>query len=322
MAQTGKTQVPNINSYYDRVLLERAVPQFLYNLFGQQRNIPKGNSDVIKFRRYGNLSAATTPLTEGVTPSGSQLSVTDISATVGYYGDFIQFSDKLKMETEDPLETETTEILGDQAADTLDILARDVLAAGTTVQYASTATARNQVTSAMTFDVAEAREAVRTLKNANAKKITSMVKATTGVGTVPVDKCYVMVVHPNTTYDLKQDSDFKAIETYRNGLRGSELPGEVGKIDEIRVIESTNAKVFSGAGAGGDDVYASIVFGMNAYGTTVINGASLKNIRKQLGSAGTADPLDQRATIGWKATFVTKILNDAFMVRVEHGVSA
>ncbi len=322
MALTGKTQVPNINSYYDRVLLERAVPQFLYNLFGQQRNIPKNNSDVIKFRKYGSLSPATTPLTEGTTPSGSQLSVTDIQAQVGYYGDFITFSDKLKMETEDPIETETTEILADQAAETLDTLARDVLSAGTNVQYASTATARNQITSSMTFDVAEAREAVRTLKNANAKKITSAVKATTGVGTVPVDKCYVAIVHPNTTYDLKQDSNFKGIETYRNGLRGAELPGEVGKIDEIRVIESTNAKVFAGEGAGGDDVYASIVFGMNAYGVTSISGASLKNIRKQLGSAGTADPLDQRATIGWKATFVAKILNDNFMVRIEHGVSA
>jgi N4-gp56 family major capsid protein len=48
----------------------------------------------------------------------------------------------------------------------------------------------------------------------------------------------------------------------------------------------------------------------------------MKNIVKPLGSAGTADPLEQRATSGWKATFVAKILNDAFLVRVEHAVSA
>lgn len=322
MAQTGKTQVPNINDYYDKVMLERAIPQFLYNAFAQVRDIPKGNSDVIKFRRYGNLSAATTALTEGTTPSGSQLAVTDLSATVGYYGDFIQTSDKLNFETEDPIETETTEILADQAADTLDVLARDVLVAGTTVQYASTATSRVTVTAAMTFDIDEAREAVRTLKNANAKRITSMVNATDGVGTTPVDAAYVAIVHPNTSFDLKSDTAFKGIETYQQGLRGGALPGEIGKIDEIRVIESTNAKVFTGEGAASADVYGTVILAMNAYGMTRISGEALKSIRKQLGSAGTADPLDQRATQGWKAIFVAKILNDAYMVRLEHGVSA
>jgi N4-gp56 family major capsid protein len=71
------------------------------------------------------------------------------------------------------------------------------------------------------------------------------------------------------------------------------------------------------AGAQGRDVYATLVFGENAYGTTEITGGGLELIVKQLGSAGTSDPLNQRATVGWKATKVTVRLVEAFMVRIE-----
>lgn len=71
------------------------------------------------------------------------------------------------------------------------------------------------------------------------------------------------------------------------------------------------------AGAKGRDVYATLIIGKNAYGITEIEGGGLKHIVKQLGSAGTADPLDQRATAGWKATKVAKRLVDEYMVRVE-----
>jgi len=71
------------------------------------------------------------------------------------------------------------------------------------------------------------------------------------------------------------------------------------------------------AGAAGRDVYSTIVLGADAYGTTEISGLGLQHIVKQLGSAGTSDPLDQRATSGWKATKVAKRLVESYMVRIE-----
>lgn len=322
VAITTKTQVPNINAYYDRTLLERATPLLLHTKFGQVRDIPKNNSDVIKFRKYSALSAASTPLTEGVTPNGSQLAVTDSTATVLRYGDYVTLTDKLKTETEDAVETEATQILAEQAALTLDGLAREILSATTTIQYASTATARNEVTAAMKLTVAEIREAVRTMKNNKAKKITSMVDASSGYGTSPVDACYVAIVHPNATYDLKGDSAWVSIEKYAGTIKGGAMPGEVGKLDEVRFIETTEAKVYEDAGNSGVDVYATLIFGANAYGVTRISGEAMKTIRKQLGSGGTADPLDQRSSIGWKASFVTKILDQLNMIKIEHGVTA
>ncbi len=71
------------------------------------------------------------------------------------------------------------------------------------------------------------------------------------------------------------------------------------------------------AGAGGRSVYSTLVLGSDAYGVTEISGGGLQHIVKQLGSAGTADPLNQRATAGWKATKVAERLVEQYMVRIE-----
>lgn len=321
MPNTTKTQIANVNAFYDRNLLERALPLLIHGNWAQVRDIPRNNSDVIKFRKYNSLTAATTPLTEGITPTGSQLSVTDSTATVLQYGDFVTLTDKLQMETEDPIETEATDVLGEQSGETLDILTRDILAAGTTIQYVTGATVRTDITAAMKMTLTEIKKAVRTLKNNKAKKITSMVDPQTGYNTTPVDACYIGIVHPNTTFDLKTEATFVPIEKYAAGLKGGALPGEVGKLDEVRFCETTNAKVWT-LGGSSVDAYCTLILGMNAYGKTRISGEAMKVIRKQLGSAGSADPLDQRSTIGWKATYVTKILQQLFMLRIEHGCTA
>jgi N4-gp56 family major capsid protein len=320
MSQTDTTVIdPGVANYYDRRLLRKAFPRLIHLLYAQTRDLPANGSNVIKFRRYSLLTAATTPLTEGVTPSGSQLSKTDITATVQQYGDYITLTDKLLFTTTDPVLTETNDILAQQSGNTLDQLARDVMIAGTTIQYASTAAARTDITAAMKMNLAEVQEAVRTLKQNNADKITEMIDPSDGVGTSPVNAAFIGFVHPNTTYDLKNATGFVPVEKY--GQRVA-LPGEVGSLDEVRFIESTNAKVFAGAGASSADVYATLIIGADFYAQSRIDGEALRNIIKPLGSAGSADPLDQRQTSAWKAAFVAIRLNEAFGVRIEHGVTA
>lgn len=309
-----------VNNFYDRTLLVRAVSNFAHRMWAQVRDIPKNAGESIKFRRYGNLTAATTALTEGVTPLGSQLSITDITATPLQYGDFVTLTDKLLFTTLDPILTETAEILGDQAGDTLDQLTRDVLVAGTTVQYASTASARNQITAAMVLNAAEIREAVMTLQINKARPITRMIDPSNAYNTVPLNSAYVAIIHPKTLRDIKSDSAFIPVEKYPN--KSDVMPFEVGAIDNVRFIVSPNAKVFTAAGSGSADVYGTVIIAQNYYGISRIAGEALRNIIKPLGSAGTADPLEQRATSGWKATFIAKRLNESYAVRVEHGATA
>ena len=320
MSVTGTAQIdPGVANYFDSRLLRKATPRLIHLRYAQTRDLPANESDVIKFRRYSLLSPATTPLTEGVTPSGTSLAKTDITATVKQYGDYITLTDKLLFTTTDPVLKEANAVLAQQAGNTLDQITRDVLLAGTTVQYASTATQRSEVAAAMKITRAEIKEAVRTLKNNDAEKITEMINPGSGQETSPVDAAFIAFVTPGTTFDLKELTGFIPVEKY--GQRVA-LPGEIGALDEVRFIESTNSKVFTGAGDSGIDVHATLVFGADFYAQTRISGQAMKNIIKPLGSAGSADPLDQRQTTGWKATFVATRLNEAFGVRIEHAVSA
>lgn len=317
------TPAPSTSPYadfYDRNLLIRAVSNFVHTKWAQVRDLPRNAGNIIKFRRYGNLSVATTALTEGVTPAGSDLSVTDIIATPLQYGDFLVMSDRVLFSTLDPLLTEASEILGDQAGDTLDQLTRNVMVAGSTVQYASTATQRDQITASMVLNASEVREAVLTLQEAKAKPIMRMIDASDSYNTVPLGACYVGIIHPRTLRDLKADSAFIPVQKYPN--QSDVMEGEVGAVDEVRFVMSPNAKVFTDEGSSSAEVYATMIFGRDYYGISRISGEALKNIVTPLGSAGSADPLAQRATSGWKATFVAVRLNEGFAVRVEHGATA
>jgi len=90
MAITTLTQLPpEVRVYFDRLLLALARPYFIYDLFAQKRQIPLNSGDQMVFRRYSTLTAATVPLTDGQTPPGDQLNVTDFKAQIQWYGDFV-----------------------------------------------------------------------------------------------------------------------------------------------------------------------------------------------------------------------------------------
>lgn len=316
MPNTTRTQIPaEVNNFYDRTLLERAVANFVHTRWAQVRDLPKhAGTKVIKFRRYSNLAVATTPLQEGITPVGSQLSVTDITATVQQFGDYVTVTDVLSYESEDAVLMEAAEILGDQTGDTLDQLCRDILNAGTSAIYSGTKTQNSEVAAGDVISDANLLNAVLNLKNNKARKMTRQINPSTGYNTTPQPACYIGIVHPNITFKLKTISGWTPVQKYPS--QANVMQDEVGSFDEIRFVETTNAKVFVGEGAAGIDVYSTLIFGANAYGITRVSGEALKNIVKPLGSAGSADPLDQRATSGWKATFVAKILNDDYITRI------
>ncbi len=319
---TTKTQITDeVNVFYVRTLLERALPNLVYTKFGQVRDIPRNaGTNTIKFRKYTALSAATTALTEGTTPTGSQLAVTDITADVLQYGDYVTVSDIVTYESQDAVLTETAQMQGEQVGLTLDTLCRDTLAAGSTVQYADNRANRYLIIASSLITANEIREAVATLGGNNAKKITSIVGPDGGFNTSPINAAYIGIVSPKTVYTLKGLTGWVPVEQYAN--KADIMPGEAGALDEVRFIVSTQAKYWAAATASAAvDVYATLILAREAYGISHISGEALQFITKPLGSAGTADPLNQRATAGWKATFVAKILDDNYMLRLEHSVA-
>ena len=295
-----------MKTFYSDYLIDMAEPNLVHDQFGQKHPIPKNGGKIIEFRKYDSLPKALTPLAEGVTPNGQKLSMSVITSNVQQYGGYIELSDILLLTAIDNNLVQATKLLGSQAGRTLDTITREVLNGGTNVQYSEgQVTARNSLVGGQAsgnhyLTVDAVRRAVRFLKVMNAPKINGS---------------YVGIIHPDVSYDLMSDPKWVNVKTYSDpdGI----YEGEIGKIEGVRFVETSEAKVFDGAGASGVDVYSTLILGADAYGVTEITGGGLEHIVKQLGSAGTADPLNQRATAGWKATKTAERLVEQYMVRIE-----
>lgn len=308
MATTTQTTT-NVSAenktYYDRVLLSRLKPNLVYAEYGQKKSLPKNEGDTINFRRFESITPTGTPLTEGVTPDGKNITVTALTATVSQYGDYVVISDKLDMVGIDPVLTETAEDLGESAALAIDTAVRDVITVGTNVQYAGAKANSDAITTSDIITSAEIKKAVRTLKKNNAKPLK--------------DGFFIGIIDPETAYDIQNDTLWQDISKYNGGT--AIMKGEIGKLGGVRFIETTNTKVTDNKTS--VPVHATMIIGKDAYGVVDIDGTvKPEMIIKEKGSAGTDDPLNQRATAGWKAMFTAKRLQELAMIRIEHAVTA
>ena len=290
---------PENKTFYDMTLIDEAGPELVHDQFAQKRPIPANGGKKIEFRKFASLPKALTPLTEGVTPDGKNLKVESIEAEVAQYGDYITQSDVLELTSIDNTIVEATKLLGKQAGLTLDTITRNVLQSGTMVFYApkgdgTAVTSRAGLDNTCKLTVDVIKQVAALLKKNNAPKI---------------DGSYVCIIHPFVAYDLMSDPEW--IDAHKYTTPENIFNGELGKIGGVRFVESSEAKVYSGG------VFGCLMLGANAYGVTEITGGGLQTIIKQKGSAGTADPLDQRSSIGWKAIKTAEILVDAYMYRIE-----
>ena len=126
-ATTGNNLSPEMKTFYDKNLIRLAEPYLVHDRFGQEKPIPRGNGKTIEFRKFSKLPKALTPLTEGVAPDGQALNVTALTATVQQYGGYVKITDLLQLTAIDPIITEATELIGQQAGRTLDTITREIL---------------------------------------------------------------------------------------------------------------------------------------------------------------------------------------------------
>lgn len=297
-----------MKTYYSDYLIDMARANLVHDQFGQEKPLPKNGGKVVEFRKYMPLPKATTPLTEGVTPDGQEMKVTTVTAEIHQYGGYIMLSDILKLTAIDDNLVEATELVGDQAGRTLDTISREVLNGGSNVMYAPNGTteitARSSITKESKLTVDVIVEAAINLRGMNAKTI---------------DGKYICIVHPYATYDLLTDPRWIDMQKHQNSEKL--YNGELGCINNVRFVETSEAKIHEKAGADQSSVFSTLVLAANAYGVIPLEGGGLEHIVKQLGSAGTADPINQRATTGWKAATATTRLVEEYMIRIESSAS-
>ena len=274
---------PEMKTFYDKNLIRLAEPELVHDQFGQKRPIPGGNGKIIEFRKFNALPSVPSDriLDEGITPNGQFYGVTAITAKIEQYGGYITLSDMLNLTAYDNNMQEVMKLLASQAGQVSDKITRDILAAGTNVSYAGRRAARANLTADDVLTIEDIKKAVRKLKRVNAKTINGN---------------FVAIVHPDVAYDLMQDSEWIDANHYAGS--GKIFNGEIGKMYGVRFVETTMAKIVKPSTL---PIYCTLVLAENAFGVTSINNGGIETIVKQLGSGGTADPLNQRSTVNKSA---------------------
>jgi len=333
---------PAVAAYSVVRMLTRAQPLLQLERFGQTYPLPLNSTQTAKFRRYymtgasgsagsgtGSFSipVATTPLVEGVTPAGSKLSNADYTVTLSQYGDFMTITDVVMDTHTDPILQQATDILGEQAALTVETLRFNVLKAGVNVFYAN-GSARTSVNTPVTLTLQ--RQVTTGLNRQNAKKITTVVASTPDYNTKSVEAAYMAVCHPDVESDLRGITGFKPVSDY--GPHTSPMEGEIGSIEQVRYLSSTVIAPWADAGGtkgsmrsttGTDaDVYPILYFGRDAFGIVPLKGRSSMTPMVVNPKPAAGDPLGQRGTVGWKLWTATVILQEAFMARAEVAATA
>ena len=292
-----------MKTFYDMTLIDEAQSNLVHDQFGQKRPIPKNGGKTIEFRKFAPLAKALTPITEGVTPDGKSLEVSTITAEVAQYGDYITQSDVLELTSLDNTILEATKLLGRQAGVTLDTVVRDILHETTNVTYCPKVTADGSETAVTS------RSGLDNTCQLTVKVVQKVVAKLRAQNAPTIGGKYVAIIHPYVAYDLMRDPEWIDAHKYANPSNLYE--GEIGEISGVRFVQTTEAKIYEGG------VFGTLFMGEGAYGVTEISGGGLQTIVKQKGSAGTADPLDQRSSVGWKAIKTAELLIPNYLVRVE-----
>jgi len=325
--QTQSTLSDEVKTQYLRRLLLRAVPRLLHSRWAERARISGYGS--AEWRKFASLSAVTDALTEGVSPDNTSVSVSTVTATPAFYGAYIQHTDELELTAYDPILSNFSAILGEQAGLSVDTLVRNSLLGNVTTQYAGSAASRGGVdTTNDKIAYASFVKALSTLMAADA---------------LPVENGqYIALIHPHSYATLMQDTAFT--NTFQNASpRDDSNPmrtGFMGSFLGVDIYVSSNVKEYADEGASSADVYVMFLFGKEAYGVVGIGNLDPREVDgagpdaesltgsqaikpvdiivKPLGSEGAGDPLNQRATTAWKTALDTKILNSAWAIQLEH----
>ena len=234
---TNQTSMSDtMKTFYDTALLENAREALVFNQFAEKQRI-HGNK--VEWRKFNTFPKAMTPITEGVTPTGSSFGMTKIEADTTQHGDYTTITDRLEYEATDPIIMGATEEMGAAGGATMDTLTRDNIICGNCVQYCPSIAEdgtetevlfRKDLDSTCLFTPAIANKAATFLKKTKTPKNKGS---------------FIALIHPSVAHDLRESKEWKEFHKYND--TAPIWDGEIGKMHNIRFVESNECKIHAPA---------------------------------------------------------------------------
>ena len=306
MTTTSVSTVSNVvqNAYNRQLYFAlRSAPLFEMIADVRPAEQPMPGSAVL-FSQLANLSAATSTLTEtsDITPVALS-NPSQVTVTLAEYGNGVELTAKLRATGFVDVDEATLNVLGYNAADSLDQVARTALEGGTNVIYANGAAGRTTITPTSTVKGNDIRKAVAKLRGGSA-----MPKK---------GNYYVGFFHPDVTYDVRADTaagQWRESHIYSSpeGI----FAGEVGAFEGCVVVETPRTSILTDSGSSPTttDVYLSEIVGQQAL-------AKATAIEAHLVQSPITDRLRRIVNYGWYALLGYSRFREAAIYRIESASS-
>jgi N4-gp56 family major capsid protein len=345
MEQRMATQSARIGRYKGEILAH-AMPQEVIGRVGVslKKTIPKNTSETVIYRRWlpkgatvnspntWNVNPAEHRINEGETPVGEGLYAQDIQATLQEYAVLYRYSNRVADFYEDDVPKEMRRMTGERMGLLLEMVRWGQLRAGTNVFYpALTVTSRSLVGGAAGHGINAnmLRRIARSLSTNLASKISSVLEASTKIGTQPIEAAFVVVCSSDLEADIRQQLSPGFVHVSEYGSRKPMHENELGSWEQFRFVSSPHlgpylqqgansaANTYLTGGAPGTtatDVYPFIVMAEECYGDVMLRGMGAMDVTAIPANTKTKDdPLGQRGYVGASTYFTAVRLNEGHM---------
>jgi N4-gp56 family major capsid protein len=346
-----------VNNVFQQTLLRNAKANCPYFAGSTPAEISEHQGTfTAKWRRIENLTPVTTALAELVgsvvfpTRQEVQPSITDVTATVSKFGNFIFLNEEVDLVNFTGQTDKLMEVLGINAGQSLNRLQRNVLEDNFTAILGGSATTATGISGVATASGFIKRSDIANLNNTLnrniAMRFTPQTTGSQNIGSTPIRASFLGICHPDTEEDLRTLTGFNSVETYAGQIKTYD--GEIGHVGGVRFISTPESSIDVTTGTGATssattagrstatryDVYNTPVYGQDAVGSvgfafehikeTYMAGDKLPGVQvisKARGSAGAADPLNELGSIGWKSWYAGVVLNSAWGRTLRHSSS-
>lgn len=249
MAETTTTTLADsVKTAFDQTAYFALRSQPLFEMVADVRSTNQTHSGSgVQFTFYTDMDQATTELTETTDVTAVALTDSVKTVTLGEYGNAVITTAKVRGTSFLNVDADAASIVGYNMADSLDKIVSDVANGGTNVTHVGQAT-RGAIVAGNVYTAAEGRKAVAQLRTRNAPGWTN--------------GNYMAIIHPDVSYDLRDDVAVTDIIQYQVQQDGASIrAGSIGTFNGIEYIENPRAGLIADGGASNVDVYQTLICG-------------------------------------------------------------
>ena len=304
MAYTSTSSVSSDTTAFEQLAYFALRSQPMFEMVADVKSTNQSHpGSAVQFNIYNDLAQATSALTETSDVTAVALGDSTVTVTLAEYGNAVTTTAKLRGTSFLNVDADAANIIGYNMGNSIDKIVQGVLVGGTNVLYGGDATATGELAAGDTITASLIRKSVANLRGDSAPTMDGGV--------------YVGFIHPDVSFDLREDTAVTDIIQYQIRQDGSGVRmGSIGTFGGVDFIETPRIDLVADAGASNVDQYNTVICGKQALAKAHSRGAGFgENPSVVFGPV--TDSLRRFQTVGWYHLVGYSRFREASLQRIE-----